>query len=227
MPLLDGVRHQDIPIKRAMPKSVNGEYDRRDDYDFWRGLGRALGQENDWPWESLEEVYDYRLRPMGVNFQKFMNQGGFLLVPRKLKRCLQEGFATPTGKVELYCTALEKLGYDPLPHYQEPPETPFSCPDLAEEYPLILITGGRHQPYYHSEQRQVQSLPKMHPDPLVQIHPDTAKRLDFRDDTLVWIESPRRRIKQRCRIFEAFEMTMRPWLLLREKARMPRSEERG
>ena len=33
-------------------------------------------------------------------------------------------------------TALEKMGYDPLPFYEEPPESPLSRPDLAEEYPL-------------------------------------------------------------------------------------------
>jgi len=27
----------------------------------------------------------------------------------------EKGFATPTGKIELYSTKLEELGYDPLP----------------------------------------------------------------------------------------------------------------
>ena len=34
---------------RAMPKSVEGQYDRRDDYDVWRGLGSQLGQEKTGP----------------------------------------------------------------------------------------------------------------------------------------------------------------------------------
>jgi hypothetical protein len=58
---------------------------------------------------------------------------------------------TPTGKVELYSTILEKLGYDPLPSYEKPPETPVSQPELAKKYPFILITGARFRPMHHSE----------------------------------------------------------------------------
>lgn len=194
-----------VGSERAMPKTVPGEYDRRDDYDFWRGLGLELGQEADWPWETLEALYDYRLAPVGLTFQQFMAQGGYLSVPKEYKRYQKVGFATPTGKVELYSTILEKLGYDPLPQFKEPPETPFSQPQLAEKYPLILITGGRVQPYYHSEHRQVASLRKMHPDPIVQINSETAKNLGISDGDWVWIESPRGKIRQKCRLFDGID----------------------
>jgi anaerobic selenocysteine-containing dehydrogenase len=36
---------------------------------------------------------------------------------------------------------LKELGYDPLPVYREPAENHLSQPDLAREYPLVLITG--------------------------------------------------------------------------------------
>lgn len=194
-----------VGSERAMPKTVPGEYDRRDDYDFWRGLGLELGQEADWPWETLEALYDYRLAPVGLTFQQFMAQGGYLSVPKEYKRYQKVGFATPTGKVELYSTILEKLGYDPLPQFKEPPETPFSQPQLAEKYPLILITGSRVQPYYHSEHRQVASLRKMHPDPIVQINSETAKNLGISDGDWVWIESPRGKIRQKCRLFDGID----------------------
>ena len=34
-------------------------------------------------------------------------------------------------------------------------------------------------PMYHSEQRQIQAARKSRPDPLVTLHPDTAKALDL------------------------------------------------
>ncbi len=190
-----------VGSERAMPKTVSGAYDRRDDYDFWRGLGLKLGQDSDWPWETLEELYDYRLKPIGLNFREFMNQGGFLTAPKEYKRYLKEGFATPSGKIELYSKTLEVLGYDPLPQYQEPPETPYSRPDLLQTYPLILITGGRHMPFYHSEHRQVKSMRKIHPDPIMQMNPETAKGLSIKDGDWVWIETARGRIKQKCQYF--------------------------
>lgn len=50
-----------------------------------------------------------------------------------------EGFFTQSKNVELYSERLEELGYDPLPVYKEPAESPVSRPDIANEYPLILI----------------------------------------------------------------------------------------
>ena len=52
-----------------------------------------------------------------------------------------------TGKpgrelIELYSTVLEKMGYDPLPAYREPPESPYSTPDIHAKFPYILITGA-------------------------------------------------------------------------------------
>jgi anaerobic selenocysteine-containing dehydrogenase len=134
-----------------------------------------------------------------------MSRGGFLSIPKEHKRYEKVGFGTPTGRIEIYSKTLEKLGYHPLPEFKEPPESPHSRPDLAEEYPLILITGGRFQPYYHSEQRQVQSLREMHPDPIVQIHPNTAKQLDIQEGDWVWIESPRGRIRQKYRPFSGMD----------------------
>ena len=110
------------------------------------------------------------------------------------------GFATPTGKVELYSTILEKLGYDPLPGYQEPPETPISQPELAQKYPFILITGARFRPMHHSEHRQIRSLRKLYPFPTAEINPETAHRLGIGEGDWMVIETPRGKIKQKAKL---------------------------
>ena len=115
------------------------------------------------------------------------------------------GFGTTTGKVELYSTTFEKLGYDPLPQYREPTETTLSNPELAKEYPLTLITGGRFNPQYHSEFRQIEFARRLHPNPLMQIHPETAKSLEIEEGDWVWIESPRGRIKQKADLFAGMD----------------------
>lgn len=75
--------------------------------------------------------------------------------------------------------------------------TPYSNPELAKEYPLILVTGIKFMPFHHSEQRQIPVLRRMHPDPLCHIHPDTARSLGINDGDWVWIETPKGRIKQK------------------------------
>jgi len=191
----------------ALPNIVEGKYDRRPDYDLWRGLGIRLGQQEYWPWKSLEEAFGYCLEPLGYSsFKDFIEKtGGYIEISREEKKYERLGFGTPTGKVELYSTIMEKLGYDPLPCYHEPDETPVSNPDLAQEFPLILITGGRHLPFYHSEHRQIDSLRKMHPNPLVQINPKTASEMGISDGDWVWIETPRGRVKQKCQFFDGID----------------------
>ncbi len=69
-----------------------------------------------------------------------------------------EGFLTPSKKVELYSERLEGLGYDPLPVYREPAESPVSRSDIAKEYPLIVITGSKLEMYTHSMMRNIPPL---------------------------------------------------------------------
>jgi anaerobic selenocysteine-containing dehydrogenase len=93
-------------------------------------------------------------------------------------------------KVELYSSMFEKYGFDPLPCFREPPESPVSSPEVFKEYPYILCTGNRHLEYFHSEGRQIPSLRRRVPDPLVEIHPETAEREHIEAGDWVWIETP-------------------------------------
>ncbi|MFC1951032.1 molybdopterin-dependent oxidoreductase [Chloroflexota bacterium] len=184
----------------ALPAIVPGEHEYYTEYDFYRGLGMRMGMDEHWRWETLDAFYDERLKPLGVTLPEFMEKMNGLFFPERTYKKYEKmnGFATPTGKLELSSKIFEMLGYDPLPKFEEPKESPISRPDLAEKYPLMLITGGRIQPYYHSEHRQIESIRKTRPNPVTQINPDTAKRLGIADGDWMWIESPRGVIRQQC-----------------------------
>ena len=182
--------------------------ERRPDYDVFRELAIRLGFGEYFPWETEAEFHEYRLEPMGITFKEAATEKYTVvgdepwtyktINPRTGK---PTGFATPSGKFELYSNVLEELGYDPLPFYEEPPESPISTPEVAKEFPLILITGGRWLPQYHSEHRQLgMGMREQHPDPLTEIHPDTAKDLGIDDGDWVYIETLRGVIKQRVKL---------------------------
>jgi anaerobic selenocysteine-containing dehydrogenase len=174
---------------------------RRHDYDVFRGLACRLGQEEHWPWKTIEEVHAYRLKPLGMTHAEFVAKGGLKPYWRHYRKYKKAGFATPTGKLELYASSLEKLGYAPLPFYREGPETHTTAPDVAAEYPLVLISGTRFKPLYASEHRQLGiALRERRMDPLTQVHPKTAEKHGIKDGDWMWIETLRGRIRQRASV---------------------------
>ena len=58
---------------------------------------------------------------------------------------------------------------------------------------------------YHSEHRQIDSVRRRHPHPLVQIHPETAANLDINNGDWVWIETLRGRIRMKCQYFDGID----------------------
>jgi anaerobic selenocysteine-containing dehydrogenase len=143
------------------------------------------------PWDSPAECYDWMVAGMNLTFAE-LKESGYYIEPRVYRKYEQKGFDTPSGKVELAASRFAALGYDPLPAYTEPSESPVSTPELVNEYPLILITGTRHIEYMTSEGRQVAQLRDRRPEPEIEIHLATAAALGIVEGTWVWLETPRK-----------------------------------
>jgi anaerobic selenocysteine-containing dehydrogenase len=151
--------------------------------------------------ESVEEVLNSQLARGGLNMTfAELKAKGSVTVPFKYRKYEDGGFKTPTGKIELYSTRFEEMGYAPLPCYEEPPESPISRPEVAEDYPLVLTTGARIPYFFNSEHRQIENLRKAHRHPLADIHPETAARYGIAKGDWMWIETKRGRIRQRARL---------------------------
>ena len=163
--------------------------------------------------EDVEKMLDHTLRKGNLTWKEFSKDGfdarmGKDQVYYKYKTDYWRkggGFPTPTGKVELTSTKLEKLGYDPLPYFKEPGESPYSTPELAREYPLILTTGYRQPFYFLSQYRNIPWLRGLQQYPVAQINPETAKNAGIEDGDWMWIESPRGRIKQKARLYPGID----------------------
>ncbi|MFH0915129.1 MAG: molybdopterin-dependent oxidoreductase [bacterium] len=159
------------------------------------------------PWGSPGECYDWMVAGMGLTFAD-LNKMGYYQSPRTYRKYEQSGFDTPSGKVELSASRFAQLGYDPLPGYTEPPESPVSSPLLLADYPLILITGSRQIEYFCSEGRQVAALRDQRPDPEIEIHPETAARYEVADGRWVWLETPRKpgeRVRLKAKLTEGID----------------------
>ncbi|MBW1919322.1 MAG: molybdopterin-dependent oxidoreductase [Deltaproteobacteria bacterium] len=171
------------------------------DHKIFLELGKRMGQE--W-WDTVEDALDYLLEPSGLTWEEFKKKG-YLQGENVYYKYKERGFSTPTRKVELYSTILEKWGRDPLPKYVEIPESPVSKPELAKEYPYIFNPGLRTPNFFHSANRMIPWLREIRPDPIAEIHPETAKKHGIRDGQWIYIESPRGRIKQRAKLFDGID----------------------
>ena len=166
------------------------------DHKIFMELGKKLGQE--W-WDTVEDSLNWLLEPTGLTWEEFKKKG-YLQGDMIYHKYREKGFSTPTRKIELYSTIIEKWGFDPLPKYTEIPESPISTPDLAKKYPYILNAGLRTPTFFHSENRMIPWLREIRPDPIVEIHPETAKKHDIQEGDWVWIESRRGRAKERAKL---------------------------
>jgi thiosulfate reductase/polysulfide reductase chain A len=191
----------------ACPRGIEPLYERRNTYDFWKGLGVRLGQAEHWPWETINDVWDYCLAPIGLTFEKLIEQNG-ILGQREYKRYEQYGFGTPSGKIELRSSIFEALGCEPLPVFRKMAHSPLSDPELYEQYPLVLITGSRFMPMYHSEQRHIKKAREKRPDPLVSLHPETASKMGLEEDDWTYVVTPHGRICMRLHISERIDKRM-------------------
>ncbi|MDO0821251.1 molybdopterin-containing oxidoreductase family protein [Desulfosporosinus nitroreducens] len=175
--------------KLGLSPQVLKEEECLTDWNFWNQLAQKMGYKESFPWGSEEEALNFRLEPLGLSVESLKQYPeGYEYGIKKFKKYETTGFKTPSGKVEIYCKDLEERGCEPLPVYVEPHTSPPSTSEMAKKYPLIL-TGARNVGYYHSRYRNIPSLRKLSPEPLVELHPDLAKELGVEDGEEVIVES--------------------------------------
>ncbi|MFH1169894.1 MAG: molybdopterin-dependent oxidoreductase, partial [Chloroflexota bacterium] len=209
----------------ARKKVIEPVYDTMDDREMDLEIIRRMGLELPAQWKTVSELHDYVLSETGISYAEFQKRGLLTQAPRYKKyekkgkgeggerratfyaKTAGGGFNTPSGKVELAASLTGQAGEDPLPYYREDKETPFSAPEIAKDYPLVLITGHRHVAYFHSSNRQVPWCRELEPYPRLQIHPRTAAGLGIGDGDWVWIEAPknRGRVKMKAQLTEAVD----------------------
>ncbi len=198
------------PPLAVMVKAVDGG-ECKSDWEINIEMARRLSNKPI-PYNNIKDLMNDRLKPSGLTYDEIVKQGSWAMptegdtVPYYrherglLRKDGKPGFETPTGKLELYSKKYEQWGLDPLPYFEEPPESPISTPELWNEYPLILMAGRRSPVFFHSEHRMIPWLREIDPDPIVEIHPKTAKELGIIDGEWVYIENKRGRVKAKAQV---------------------------
>jgi anaerobic selenocysteine-containing dehydrogenase len=181
--------------------------ERRSDTWIIFELAKRLGFGEQFWSGDIEAGYAHELAPSGVTLEQLKNSPGGISRPsepsyekhaKKNKDGVLRGFATPSKKVELYCHKFAAHGYPTMPEYVEPALSPISRPEAAE-YPLVL-TNAKFTTFIHSQQRALPSLRKAAPEPMADIHPDSAARFGIENKQWMVVESPCGAVKVRARV---------------------------
>ena len=125
---------------------------------FWCQLAQRLGLGEHFPWQTEEELLDFRLAPGATTWAEVVASGSLPKAANAERKYEQTGFATPSGKVELHSSVLEGFGFDPLPYYRETVQ-----PD--ERFPLMMFIGLPDDEYYRTGHRHIPEMRKRAQDP--------------------------------------------------------------
>ena len=191
-----------LPYLMLRKKCIEPLHESRSEWWVYTELAKRLGLEALFPWKSEEDLVRFELEPSGLPFEYLLNEkpeGGFY--QNKVYEMTNNLFPTPSRKIEIYSDALEHVGFDPLPTYQEPLRSPMSAEvAFLEEYPLILSTGHRNYYYTHSQHRNVKALRDQAPEPEMEIGVETAKKYDLKTGDMSIIKSNRGQVKMKARV---------------------------
>lgn len=171
-----------LSIYKPSQKSMEPPGECKSTFELWKLTAGALGKPELVPWDTLEDFYDWRLRALDMDFASFSEQYEVHAEIPEFRKYERTGFATPSGKVELWSSILDDLGFDPLPYWREAPP-----PDDA--FPLTLFTGVREAEYFQTGGRHVPELRARKPEPVLFVSPATAREQTLTEGQWVRVET--------------------------------------
>lgn len=159
------------------PAMVAPRGESRADYQIALDLGCRLGMAEAFFHGDIEQGWNYMLAPSGLDIATLRRHPEGIRLPLEQSvehhstldsqgHCL--GFATLSRRMEFYSQTLFEHGYPAVPLHVSPQQPP------SAELPLTLITV-KNGYYCHSQQRQLASLRRRAPEPVVFISPALAQ----------------------------------------------------
>lgn len=195
------------PIFRIREKVIEPLGGAKNDFMIMAELAKRLGYGHLYP-QSEEELLKKVLENSGFTLEQVREAGGEVQAPTVMNQYKKwekgqlrpdgnPGFDTPSGKFEIASTILEEHGYEPLPVYTEPAESPKSRPDMTGKYPLVFNSGSRVTTDFRTQHHGISSLTKQRPEPTVTINSQDAKERDIKTGDLVTIKTARGQVDLR------------------------------
>lgn len=197
---------------RIREKMIDPVGEARSDIFILSELAKRLGYGNLYP-QNEDELLRHVLKSSGYTLEEVRVAGGMVSIETRimeykkwrsglLRKDGEPGFDTPSGKFEISSTILDEYGYNPLPEYTEPRESPLSRLDLIEKFPLVFNSGSRSRTGFHTQHHGIRGLSNKRPEPTVTINYIDAKKRNIKPGDMVIISTPRGSVTMRAIVTE-------------------------
>lgn len=166
--------------------AVTPRYDTKPGWEIIKKLADRLDIGHYFPYQTLEDLWNYQLHGTGLTLDDFAEKGFVTLADEPLYWNREDGikFKTPSGKIEFVSSLLEENEYPSFPEYEtvQPP---------AEGHFRLLI--GRSIAHTHVSTQNNPLLNELMPENLLWINTKKAEKLGIKNGQTVQISSSRGR----------------------------------
>lgn len=191
------IRNSFIMLQRKIIEPLG---ESKGDIEIIFELAKAIGLKDHFPWESVEEALDFQLKPAGLSIEMLRkNPQGIWYENPRFKKYENEGFNTPSRKIEFFSEKLADTDLDPLPFINGFPHKVISFSD-EKDFNFIGISGERVSCFTHTQFRKVHELKNMEKEPFVDVNPSDAKKLGLKSGDMLRVSTPRGKIEMSTRV---------------------------
>jgi anaerobic selenocysteine-containing dehydrogenase len=189
-----GLDQDACELVQFRPAVVAPRGEARADIDIVFDLAVRLGLGNHFWHGNIAAAIDYHLAPSGLTLEALRAAPRGIRVPLETayRKYRHGGFATPSGRIEIFSAALQEIGEPPLPEFRAPVSA-------APGFPMTL-TSAKTPLYCHSQHRNLARLRRLEPDPVAEISPLTAAARDIGDGDWLEIATSHGRVRARARL---------------------------
>ncbi len=163
-------------------RPVDPKFDTKPNWYIFRELAVRLGVGEYFPYETIEELWQWQLEPTGFKIEDF-DEKGFIELSSKpvwFDRDKLEGkFKTPSGKIEIISEMLTKAGLDSLKPYESP---------AAPKQGKFRLVYGRCAVHTHSHTQNNPLLSEMVPENNIWINSAKAAELGIKNGDYVHVQ---------------------------------------
>ncbi|MGZ3589951.1 MAG: molybdopterin-dependent oxidoreductase, partial [Thermodesulfobacteriota bacterium] len=165
-------------------QAVKPLFDTRPGTQIIIELGKHLGVGKYFNFD-IDEANRLRLKPFGVTLEE-LKKKGILSVGEKWKEGLGK-LETVSGKVEIHSSTLEKLGFPPIPRWEEP----LVSPDPKDLHSFRLLHGKQsiHTHSMTADQPYLMAISRRYDLIRLWMNRERGKRLGLKDGDWVQVKS--------------------------------------